>query len=482
MPHIPLPDGLPGIRGPMAFRPETAKPLNELANILLHGPHSLTPGERELIATYVSSENDCRFCQTVHGAFAAYYHGGDEALVQQVKTDPERAAVTPKLKALLNIAGKTAESGKLVTARGHRARPPGRRDGPRDPRHGPDRRLLLPLQPLRGRPGDRHARLARVLPRARAAGGPVRLHDVDLGARHAGRPLTDAAMADERSGGPGAATLDERSIRYEGWGVAAAAALGMFVSFASVLVYTFGIFLKPIAETFAWSREAVSAAFGFAAMTAAVCAPLTGMLLNRFGPRRVIVPCLIVFGGAYASLSLLTPHLAHLYALFVVFGLIAMGTSQVAYSRAISTWFQARLGAALAFGMCGSALGAMVLPPIAQRLIDALGWRAAATTIGVAVVVIGVPTVLAFVRERPGTRTADGRGQLTGATVGEGLRDYRFWILVVVLFSISIAQNGAITHLSALLTDRGIPAGARRHRGVGDRRSRPGSAAWPPAG
>jgi hypothetical protein len=88
-------------------------------------------------------------------------------------------------------------------------------------------------------------------------------------------------MADERSGGPGAAALDERSIRYEGWGVAAAAALGMFVSFASVLVYTFGIFLKPIAETFAWSREAVSAAFGFAAMTAAVCAPLTGMLLNR---------------------------------------------------------------------------------------------------------------------------------------------------------------------------------------------------------
>ena len=64
MAHIPLPDGLPGIRGPMAFRPETAKPLNELANILLHGPHSLTPGERELIATFVSAENECRFCQT----------------------------------------------------------------------------------------------------------------------------------------------------------------------------------------------------------------------------------------------------------------------------------------------------------------------------------------------------------------------------------------------------------------------------------
>ena len=256
---------------------------------------------------------------------------------------------------------------------------------------------------------------------------------------------------------PGAApAVDEHALRYEGWRVASASALGMLVSFASVLVYTFGIFLKPISETFGWSRESVSGAFGIAAMTAAVCAPLTGMLLDRFGPRLVILPALVVFGTAFASISLLTPHLWHLYGLFVVFGLVAMATSQVAYSRAISTWFQARLGTALAFGMCGSALGAMILPPIAQRLIDGLGWRNASIAIGIAILAIGLPTVLAFVRERPGTRTAAGRGAVTGATVGEGLSDYRFWIIVVVLFCISIAQNGSITHLSALLTDRGL--------------------------
>jgi len=70
MPHIALPD-LPGIRGPMAFRPETARPLNDLVDVLLRGPSSLTPGERELIATFVSAENDCRYCQTIHGAVAA---------------------------------------------------------------------------------------------------------------------------------------------------------------------------------------------------------------------------------------------------------------------------------------------------------------------------------------------------------------------------------------------------------------------------
>jgi uncharacterized peroxidase-related enzyme len=115
VPHISLPD-LPGIRGPMAFRPETAKPLNDLVDVLLRGPSTLTPGERELIATFVSARNDCRYCQTIHGAIAAHHLGGAEDLVVAVKTDPERAAISEKLKALLVIAGKTAESGKLVTA------------------------------------------------------------------------------------------------------------------------------------------------------------------------------------------------------------------------------------------------------------------------------------------------------------------------------------------------------------------------------
>jgi uncharacterized peroxidase-related enzyme len=117
MPHINLPEGLQGIRGPMAFRPETAKPLNELAEILLHAPNSLAPGERELIATYVSSLNDCYFCQTVHGAIAAAHLNNDEELVRRVKADFLHAAISDKLKALLVIAGKVQKGGKNVTAR-----------------------------------------------------------------------------------------------------------------------------------------------------------------------------------------------------------------------------------------------------------------------------------------------------------------------------------------------------------------------------
>jgi len=115
MSHIALPEGVPGISSGFAFRPETAKPMRELAHILLHEPGSLAPGERELIATYVSSQNDCYFCQTSHGAAAACHLSSPET-VKQVKTDFEKATISPKLKALLAIAGKVQQGGKSVTA------------------------------------------------------------------------------------------------------------------------------------------------------------------------------------------------------------------------------------------------------------------------------------------------------------------------------------------------------------------------------
>jgi len=115
MPHIKLPEGLQGIRSAMAFRPETAKPLNELAEALLHAPNSLPQGDRELIATYVSSLNDCYFCQTVHGSIAAACLNDDHDLVKRVKADFQTAEISDKLKALLVIAAKVQKGGKNVT-------------------------------------------------------------------------------------------------------------------------------------------------------------------------------------------------------------------------------------------------------------------------------------------------------------------------------------------------------------------------------
>lgn len=105
----------PGIIGLMTFRPQTAGPLNQLAEVLLRGEHSLTAGERELIAAYVSGLNECEFCRDSHSAFAAAQLEPGMSLVLDVRTNPELAAISPKLKALLKIAGAVREDGRKVT-------------------------------------------------------------------------------------------------------------------------------------------------------------------------------------------------------------------------------------------------------------------------------------------------------------------------------------------------------------------------------
>jgi uncharacterized peroxidase-related enzyme len=116
MAHIKLNEGLPGITGLLAFRPETAEPMRVLSEFLLRGPNSLSSAEREIIATYTSSQNDCYFCQMGHGAAAAHHLGGNLELIDQVKRDFQSAPISNKLKTLLAIAGQVQKGGKHVTS------------------------------------------------------------------------------------------------------------------------------------------------------------------------------------------------------------------------------------------------------------------------------------------------------------------------------------------------------------------------------
>ena len=114
MAHITLPDGLPGISGPLRQYPRTAQHLLGLAETLLRGPSSLTTAEREVIATYVSSQNECVFCMSSHGAAARYLLGEDAGVVEDVLADFEAAPISEKMKALLVIAGKVQRGGRRV--------------------------------------------------------------------------------------------------------------------------------------------------------------------------------------------------------------------------------------------------------------------------------------------------------------------------------------------------------------------------------
>jgi uncharacterized peroxidase-related enzyme len=116
MAWIDFQNDLPGIRGPMVYRPDTGAILNDLAEALLHDENnSLSRGDREMIGAYVSSENDCFFCQNVHGAMAQHYYQSDMPFIDSIKKDFQQADISEKLKSLLAIAGSVQKGGKNVT-------------------------------------------------------------------------------------------------------------------------------------------------------------------------------------------------------------------------------------------------------------------------------------------------------------------------------------------------------------------------------
>lgn len=116
MPHIQLPDDVPGITAPMKAYPETAVHLRGLVNAMLQGPSSLTPAEREIIAAHVSNGNECKFCTRSHAAVARAHLKDDANVVDEVLAGRAESAVSPKLNALLAIADKVRQDGRSVTA------------------------------------------------------------------------------------------------------------------------------------------------------------------------------------------------------------------------------------------------------------------------------------------------------------------------------------------------------------------------------
>ncbi len=116
MSYIDINNNLPGIVGLMAYRPETAKPLNELAEVLLRGESTLTSAEREMIASYVSHQNDCHFCHSSHGAAAAHHLDGNLDLLDDIKAGFKTTEISPKLRSLLTIAKKVQILGNQVTS------------------------------------------------------------------------------------------------------------------------------------------------------------------------------------------------------------------------------------------------------------------------------------------------------------------------------------------------------------------------------
>lgn len=251
----------------------------------------------------------------------------------------------------------------------------------------------------------------------------------------------------------------ESALSYTGWRVTFAAFIGVMVSFAAIVPYTFSLFLSPLQLSFGWKREAISRGFAIAALTVAVCSPVLGSLLDRLPPRRIILPCIAIFACGMASLALLRGHIAQFYATYLLLGIVGNGTAQLAYSRAVLTWFKRRRGLALAIVLAGSGTGSILMPLLAQHVIATHGWRSAYLVLG-SVALLGLPLTALLVRNNAAAEVAPLESSVPAA-IGDVLKTSIFWFIAIPVFLSALSLNGAIAHLSALLTGRSVtPASA----------------------
>jgi predicted MFS family arabinose efflux permease len=250
---------------------------------------------------------------------------------------------------------------------------------------------------------------------------------------------------------------EENSVSYPGWSVAAAAFVGVMTSFAPIVPYTFSLFLNPLNAAFGWQREAMNGTFALAAITVAVVSPFIGMMLDRFPPRRIILPSIVIFAVALASLSRMGPDIRRFYITFFVLGLVANGTAQFAYTRTILTWFQRHRGFALALILTGSGVGSMLIPPVTQWVIAGHGWRSGWLLLG-GIALVGFPLTALLVRNKPATVIQEDHATATGMSVGAALASGAFWLLCGITVLSAFSENGLVTNLAAILTDHGVSA------------------------
>lgn len=251
------------------------------------------------------------------------------------------------------------------------------------------------------------------------------------------------------------AGVEDRPARMGHWSVVIAAAIGLIFSQGTLLIYSFGIFLPQLASEFGWSRTQLAGAVTVSQLALAVSVPFWGFLVDRFGPRAILLFSIVALSAMVASLSLLTASIWHFYAVFAGTSLLAAGASPLGYSAVLVRRFNHHLGLTLGLSLMGVGLGATIVPVVAQYLVSAFGWREAYAGIGLVTLVITVPAALVATRNLP-PAPHDLGGSLPVSSI-MSTRPYVMMCAVFLLFG--AVSVGGLIHFVPLLKDHGIAPG-----------------------
>ena len=251
------------------------------------------------------------------------------------------------------------------------------------------------------------------------------------------------------------------------WWIAFGSATALVVGNGPISLLSFGVFIKPIEQQMGWDRAHLSAAPALAAFLSALCVPIIGALMDRFGVKRILLPVICVFAINVAAIGL-APSFPIFMALMALAGITGAAQGPIGYQKSIARFFDRNRGLATGIAMSGVGVGTALVPQYAQFLIAHLGWRAAYFGMALAMAVIALPAVIFCVREPTSRQEAAAPAVvLPGLSAAQALRSRAFWILAIVVLSVSTVVNGSVVHTVPLLIDRGFsPARAASMMGA----------------
>ncbi|SCK14991.1 Sugar phosphate permease [Variovorax sp. HW608] len=242
------------------------------------------------------------------------------------------------------------------------------------------------------------------------------------------------------------------------WQVPVGSALALAVGIGPIGLFTYGILMAALSVQFGWSRASLGTALALCAFASAIAQPIVGIMMDKYGARRLLVGSICLYAVNVAALGLTESVLAFTL-LMGLSGVTGAATSPIGYIKCVAGHFDRRRGLAIGVAMLGIGAGSIVMPQLAQWLIGAFGVRTAYLGLALAVVLVALPAVAFMVADPPATPRGPDLSQVApGLTLREALAHRSFWCICVSALLVSTAINGALVHSVPLLVDRGWDA------------------------
>lgn len=248
-----------------------------------------------------------------------------------------------------------------------------------------------------------------------------------------------------------------------GWKPLFAGLLGVACGASPIPFNVIGFTVEPLMAEFGWTRTQILTPITIFGITASLLAPVYGWMADRFGVRPVALWSLFAFGLSFAAISLTPSNLYAYYGLWLIVGLVGIGSTPVTWTRAINLWFDRHRGLALGILLLGTSLAAIVVPSFAVWAIETQGWRRMFALVACLPLLVALPVGLLLFREprpeeRPDSLSSEGE-EVAGVTLGEAVRDRRFWLIWLSVMIIALTFGGAFINMPPILADRGLTAG-----------------------